>query len=81
MNFKNNLLVEKFIEYLISKKNLSKNTCESYVNDINGFFSYQNNCDIDKISEKKIKNYIDYLSKKFSPNSHSRKLSSLKVFF
>ena len=58
MNFKNNLLVEKFIEYLVSKKNLSKNTCESYVNDINGFFSYQNDCNIDEISEKKIEYYI-----------------------
>ena len=81
MNFKNNLLVEKFIEYLVSKKNLSKNTCESYVNDINGFFSYQNDCNIDEISEKKIKYYIKNLSKNFSPNSHSRKLSSLKIFF
>ena len=81
MNFKNNLLVEKFIEYLVSKKNLSKNTCESYVNDINGFFSYQNDCNIDEISEKKIEYYIKNLSKNFSPNSHSRKLSSLKIFF
>ena len=73
--------IEKYLEYLIAQKNLSKNTCESYKNDIQGFFKFIKVKKLEDIEIVKIRDYINYLSKNFSPSSHSRKLSSLKNFF
>ena len=73
--------LEKYLEYLVAQKNLSKNTCESYKNDIQGFFKFIKVKDLDELEIEQIRNYVNYLSKNFSPSSHSRKLSSLKNFF
>ena len=73
--------IEKYLEYLIAQKNLSKNTCESYKNDIQGFFKFVKVKKLEDIEIEKIKDYVNFLSKNFSPSSHSRKLSSLKNFF
>ena len=76
-----NHLIEKYLENILTKKNLSKNTFISYKNDIIQFQKFLNLNEIENIDENKIKNYVDFLAKKYSTTSHCRKLSSLKNFF
>ena len=81
MNIKNGLLIEGYLEYISANKNLSKNTIQSYKDDLLEFSRFMKNNEIKKIGNNEFKKYINYLSIKFSPKSHSRKLSSLKNFF
>ena len=76
-----NYLIEKYLENILTKKNLSKNTFLSYQNDLKQFQKYLNLNEIVNIDEDKIKNYVDFLAKNFSNTTHCRKLSSLKNFF
>ena len=73
-------LIEKYIEYIFAQKNLSKNTIVSYKNDLKEFAKIIG--DVSLLEEKsfKIQKYVKYLSQKFSPKSHCRKLSSVKSF-
>lgn len=75
------LLIDKYLENITIKKNLSKNTFFSYKNDILQFVEYFNLSTIDDINLIKIEAYLDFLSSNYSESSHCRKLSSLKVFF
>ena len=77
----NRYLVEGYIEYLFANKNLSKNTILSYKDDLKKFISFIEQNDLKKLENNIIQNYVKFLSKNFSPKSHSRKLSSLKAFF
>ena len=77
----NRNLVEGYIEYLFANKNLSKNTIQSYRDDLKKFISFIEHNDLKKLENNIIQNYVKFLSKNFSPKSHSRKLSSLKAFF
>ena len=77
----NRNLVEGYIEYLFVNKNLSKNTILSYKDDLKKFISFIEQNDLKKLENNIIQNYVKFLSKNFSPKSHSRKLSSLKAFF
>ena len=77
----NRNLVEGYIEYLFANKNLSKNTILSYKDDLKKFISFIEQNDLKKLENNIIQNYVKFLSKNFSPKSHSRKLSSLKAFF
>ena len=74
-------LIEKYLENILTKKNLSKNTFLSYKNDIEQFQKLLNLKEIENIDEEKIKSYIDFLAKNYSTTTHCRKLSSLKNFF
>ena len=76
-----NCLIEKYLENILTKKNLSKNTFMSYQNDLKQFQEFLNLKEIENIDEDKIKNYVDFLAQNYSTSSHCRKLSSLKNFF
>ena len=76
-----NYLIEKYLENILTKKNVSKNTFMSYKNDLTQFQKFFNLNEIEKIDEIKIKNYVDFLAQNYSTASHCRKLSSLKNFF
>ena len=76
-----NYLIEKYLENIMIKKNLSKNTFMSYKNDILQFQKFLNLNDIENVDDDKIKNYVDFLAKNYSTASHCRKLSSIKNFF
>ena len=80
MSVKNQQLIGGYLEYLSANKNLSKNTIKSYKDDLVEFASFSGK-DIDLTKTDDVKKFINYLSNKFSPKSHSRKLSSLKNFF
>ena len=81
MNTKNINLIESYLEHICVNKNLSKNTIKSYREDLFEFSRFIKGNEIKKIQDNQIKEFINYLSVKFSPKSHSRKLSSLKNFF
>ena len=81
MNQEIMLLIDKYLENITIKKNLSKNTFFSYKNDILQFVEYFNLSTIDDINLIKIEAYLNFLSSNYSESSHCRKLSSLKVFF
>ena len=76
-----NNLIEKYLENILTKKNLSKNTFMSYKNDLIQFQKFLNLNELENIDEYKIKNYVDFLAQNYSITSHCRKLSSLKNFF
>jgi len=74
-------LVEKYLEYLVAHKNLSRNTCESYKIDLKGFLKIVGNLSVLDLEDKNVQLYIRHLSKSFSAKTHCRKLSSIKSFF
>ncbi|GIR25751.1 MAG: tyrosine recombinase XerD [Alphaproteobacteria bacterium] len=76
-----NYLIEKYLENILTKKNVSKNTFMSYKNDLQQFQKFLNLNEIENIDEDKIKSYVNFLAKNYSTTSHCRKLSSLKNFF
>jgi integrase/recombinase XerD len=76
-----NLLIEKYLENLITKKNLSRNTLLSYRNDLYQFAKKSNISDVKNIRKEKIDKYILDLSSNFSATTHCRKLSAIKGFF
>ena len=76
-----NYLIEKYLENILTKKNVSKNTFMSYKNDLQQFQKFFNLNEIENLDEYKIKNYVNFLAKNYSTASHCRKLSSLKNFF
>ena len=78
---KNINLIEKYIEFIFAQKNLAKNTVASYENDLSEFAKFIGNIDFLDLNVSEFKKYVSYLSKNFSPSSHSRKLSSVKNFF
>ena len=78
---KNINLIEKYIEFIFAQKNLAKNTVASYENDLSEFAKFIGNNDFLDLNVSEFKKYVSYLSKNFSPSSHSRKLSSVKNFF
>ena len=76
-----NYLIEKYLENILTKKNLSENTFISYKNDLIQFQKFLNLNKIENVDEDKIRNYVDFLAKNYTTTSHCRKLSSLKNFF
>ena len=79
MNHQNINLIEKYLEYLLVQKNLSKNTIESYKNDLKEFVKFFKNSSILDTNQYMFKKYINQISN-YSPSSHCRKLSSVKNF-
>ena len=70
--------ISLYTQYLISEKNLSKNTIKNYLIDLNQFFSYAStNLEIDNVFEI----FISKLrKKKLSLSSINRKVSVIKNF-
>lgn len=77
--------ISKFLEFLNSSRNYSKNTLHSYQKDLENFYSYLKQNGIEKfnrISKRTIQRFMIYLSQKnLSPKSISRHLSALRSFY
>ena len=73
-------IIDRFEEMLVSERNLSLRTLNSYRTDIEEFLKYtEYKVDISKIE---IEDYIEYLnSKKAKQSSIMRKISALRQFF
>ena len=74
-------LLEKYLEFIMANKNLSKNTYLGYKNDISEYIKFTNVKTKSDLIEVDLKSYIKYLAKNFSSKTHCRKLSSVKNFY
>ena len=73
-----------YFEFLENEKKLSDNTLQSYKRDLKQYKNYldQNAKNYNKIEEKEIKNYIDYLqSVGKKPSTISRCIASIRSFY
>lgn len=69
-----------FENYLNIDLNYSKNTVESYLNDLKKYTKYYNNKNILKLSTRDIEKYINTLEY-LAPSTVSHNISSLKAFY
>ena len=76
----NNIYISDFLSYLEVEANYSKNTINSYENDLNKFEEYYKNKDLLKITSKDIEKYIQTLSD-LASTTVSHNISSLKTFY
>lgn len=78
-------LVDEFLDYLSVEKGLSQNTREAYGTDIGKFINYLEQYGVKDIDSVKRTHITDYLmsekEKGLSPNSLSRNLVSIRMFF
>ena len=78
-------LIEDFIAYLISYRNLSKFTVRNYKNDLKSFKDFinlDNNILLKDIDKSLIRKYVHYLNTKgYKRSSINRKLSVLRSLF
>ena len=76
-----NKKIEEFEDYLLLEKKYSKNTINSYKNDLEKFKNYFQNKNLKNITNNDIKNYIQNLNKIMNAKSVSRNISTLKSFY
>lgn len=75
-------LIDEFCEYLLIDRNYSKNTIESYKNDLEKYMMFNKNKNINEISNKDIKEYLKYLKENnLDDSTISRNISTLKSFY
>lgn len=78
-------LVDEFLDYISVEKGLSQNTREAYGTDLGKFLGYlerQGIKEIDSVTREHITNYLmSEKEKGISPNSLSRNLVSIRMFF
>ena len=63
-------LIEKYLENILAKRNLSKNTFLSYKNDLLQFVKYTGIKDLEDLDELKINLFVNFLAKNYSVTSH-----------
>ena len=74
------LLMEKYLNYCESRKNLDQKTIKSYRIDLQQYNDFIKNNPIDWVEKNSIERYIDYLHTHYKPKSVKRKIASLKAF-
>lgn len=78
-------LIKEFLDYLSVEKGLSQNTRDAYSRDLGKFIGYvekQGVKDVDSVKREHITNYLmSEKEKGISPNSLSRNLVSIRMFF
>ncbi len=74
-------LLDKYLEFLMANKNLSKNTYLGYKNDLSEYIKFTNIKINSELIEVDLNSYVKYLAKNFSIRTHCRKLSSIKNFY
>ena len=78
----NTQILSEYLEFLEIEKGLAENTLDAYRTDLNAFFDFCSDTDIDKIQRTGINSYIRKLHEKhYSPTSIMRKTASLRGFF
>lgn len=72
--------ITEFLNYLELDLNYSENTVASYGNALDKFANYYNNCDLLKLTSKRIEAYIKTLNN-LAPSTVSHTISALKSFY
>lgn len=76
------MIIKEYIQKIYAEDGLSKNTINSYENDIRQFSKYLKNKNIITATNEDLRNYITYLyNNKIRNSSLSRKISSLRGFY
>ncbi len=78
------LVIERFLTYLLTERRVSSNTFQAYKTDLQQFehFIKKNNFDISQLTAKEIKLFLHDLKKEqLAARSMARKISTLKAFF
>ncbi|MDR2345827.1 MAG: tyrosine recombinase [Planctomycetaceae bacterium] len=74
--------LESFLSYISSEVHLSDNTLTAYRRDMEHFFSWLGNRQLDRLNVNLLEGYVEWLySRKFAPATLSRHVVSLRVFF
>lgn len=77
-----NTLMKDFEAYLIAEKNLSLHTLKAYRKDVQQFNNWRKEENITtSFTTIDLKDYINYITPKFSKNTSSRKIASLRTYF
>ena len=74
-------IFEKYLEFIVANKNLSKNTFLSYKNDIVEYLKFYNLKNKFELTNIETELYTKFLTNNFSVSTHCRKLSSIKNFY
>lgn len=75
-------ILSEYLDYLEIEKGLAENTLEAYRRDLNDFFNFCGDTDVENIQRTKINSYVRNLHEmKYSPTSIMRKIASLRGFF
>ena len=78
----NTQILSEYLDFLEVEKGLADNSLQAYRRDLDSFFDFLNDTDIEKIERSQINSYIRNLHEnKFSPTSIMRKIASLRGFF
>lgn len=78
----NTQILSEYLDFLEIEKGLSQNTIDAYRRDLNYFFEFCNDMDLENIQRTQINSYIRNLhEKKYSPTSIIRKIASFRGFF
>ncbi|MDP8212044.1 MAG: tyrosine recombinase XerC [Candidatus Zapsychrus exili] len=77
-----NRYIDKFLSYLEIEKNYSEHTILNYRLDLEEFFKFIDNVQIEKVDYLRLRRFLAHLrSYNHKPRTLSRKLSSLRSFF
>lgn len=76
-----NILIETYLSFCTTRKNLDTKTIKSYSIDLKQFTDFMLSKDIQWNTKKSVEEYIDILHNKYKPKSVKRKIASLKAFF
>lgn len=74
-------LIETYLSFCTSRKNLDLKTIKSYSIDLKQFTDFIFSKSLEWNTKKSLEQYIDILHNKCKPKSVKRKIASLKAFF
>jgi tyrosine recombinase XerC len=75
-------MIDSFIKYLKTERNLADNTLEAYRRDVNQLFVFLKHQDPQKVERNHIRRYLGWLQQQgMDKRSLGRKLSAIKAFF
>lgn len=75
-------ILSEYLDYLEIEKGLAQNTLDAYRRDLEDFFDFCGNIEVNEIQRNKINNYVRNLHEKhFYPTSIMRKIASIRGFF
>lgn len=75
-------VLSEYLDFLEIEKGLSQNTLDAYRRDLESFFEFCFNIELEKIQRSQINSFVrDLHEKKYSPTSIMRKIASLRGFF
>ncbi len=79
------ILLDRFIDYLILDRGLSRNTCDAYLNDLNRFLLFLEDRDIRDVSSCRIRDVQDLVAEMsamgMASSSLARNISSIRMFY